>query len=136
MSSTVVPNPLNLTSAHFELSMYPIHQGKTLPHAGEAHLTSNISDLSLLHASETLLSNPPYTIPDPPKTDPPKTNLDLDPPKTDLVATVEDRHLNQRLISLILILWIKDVVEREPRQAKSQAETTLRVLSKRISFRE
>nr|POE92657.1 hypothetical protein CFP56_35200 [Quercus suber] len=38
---------LNLTSAHFELCMYPIHQGKTLPHAGEAHLTSNISDPSL-----------------------------------------------------------------------------------------
>ena len=33
--------------AYFKLCMYPIHQGKTLPHADEAHLTSNISDLSL-----------------------------------------------------------------------------------------
>ncbi|KAF3951859.1 hypothetical protein CMV_022529 [Castanea mollissima] len=37
-------------------------------------------------AGETLLSNPPSTIPDPPKTD-----LVLDPPKTDLVAAFEDR---------------------------------------------
>ncbi|KAF3955871.1 hypothetical protein CMV_018959 [Castanea mollissima] len=47
LSSAAVPVPLNLTSAYFELCMYPIHQGKTLPHAGEAHLTSNISDPSL-----------------------------------------------------------------------------------------
>ena len=38
---------LNLTPAHFELCMYPIHQGKTHPHVDEAHLTSNISDPSL-----------------------------------------------------------------------------------------
>ena len=37
-------------------------------------------------AGETLLSNPPFTIPDPPKTD-----LILDPPKTDLVIVVENR---------------------------------------------
>ena len=49
------------------------HAGKAhLPHVDEAHLTSNIFDLSLPHAGETLLSNPPSTIPDPPKTDPPK----------------------------------------------------------------
>ena len=47
-------------------------QGSELPHAGEAHLTSNISNPLLPHAGETLLSNPPSTIPDPPKTDPPK----------------------------------------------------------------
>ena len=85
-SSAAVLDLLNLTSAHFELYMYPIHQGKTLPHAGEAHLTSNISDPLLPHAGETLLSNPPSIILDPPKTD-----LDLDPPKTDLVVATEDR---------------------------------------------
>ena len=37
---------LNLTSAHFELYMYPIHQGKTLPHANEAIPASNISNPS------------------------------------------------------------------------------------------
>ena len=37
-------------------------------------------------AGETLLSNPPSTIPDPPKID-----LVLDPPKTDLVVAVEDQ---------------------------------------------
>ena len=36
----------SLTFAHFELCMYPIYQGKNLPHAGEAIPTSNISDLS------------------------------------------------------------------------------------------
>ena len=45
---------------------------QTLPHAGEAHLTSNIFDLSLPYAGKTLLSNPPSTIPDPSKIDPPK----------------------------------------------------------------
>ena len=104
-SSAAVPDPLNLAIAHFELCMYPIHQGKTLPHAGETHLTSNISDSSLPHANETLLSNPPSTIPDPPKTD-----LDLDPPKTDLVVATKDRRCRWRPISLILILWIKDVL--------------------------
>ena len=42
-------------------------QGSELRHAGEAHLTSNISNPLLPHAGETLLSNPPSTIPDPPK---------------------------------------------------------------------
>ena len=41
-------------------------------------------------ASEKLLSNPPSTIPNPPKTNPPKTNLDLDPPKTDLVDLISN----------------------------------------------
>ena len=36
----------SLTSAHFELCMYPIHQGKNLPHVGEAIPTSNIFNLS------------------------------------------------------------------------------------------
>ena len=71
-------------------------------------------------AGETLLSNPLFTIPDPPK-----TNLVLDPPKTDLVAAVEDRsrwpnlHLFLDLFVFPLIshsffllsssLWIKNV---------------------------
>ena len=48
-SSAAIPNPLNLTSTHFELYMYSIHQGKTLPHADETHLTFNISNPSLPH---------------------------------------------------------------------------------------
>ena len=35
----------SLTFAHFELCMYPIHQGKNLPHAGKAIPTSNVFDL-------------------------------------------------------------------------------------------
>ena len=37
----------SLTSAHFKLCMYPIHQGKNLPHVGEAIPTSNVFDLLL-----------------------------------------------------------------------------------------
>ena len=55
LTSTHTPTPVrwvfslffsSLTFAHFELCMYPIYQGKNLPHAGEAIPTSNISDLS------------------------------------------------------------------------------------------
>ena len=46
--STGVRNPSPLSSTPCTgVYMYPIQQGKHLPHASEAHLTSNISDLSL-----------------------------------------------------------------------------------------
>ena len=105
MSSVVVPVLLNLISVYFKLCMYPISQGKTLFDADEAHLISNIFDLLLPYAGETLLSGPLSTIPDPPMID-----LDLDPPKTGHVVVVEDRHRSWRSISLILILWIKDIL--------------------------
>nr|POE66381.1 hypothetical protein CFP56_15102 [Quercus suber] len=87
---------------------YPIHSTSPPPTLRSACTQSNKEKFfltptkpislptSLIHyshvAGETLLSNPPSTIPDPPKIDPSKTDLDLDPPKTDLVAVVEDRH--------------------------------------------
>ena len=56
LTSTHTPTPVrwvfslffsSLTSAHFELYIYPIHQGKNLTHTDEAIPTSNISNPSL-----------------------------------------------------------------------------------------
>ena len=73
---------LNLTSAHFELCMYLIHQDKTLPTPAKP-ISPPTYPIHRSHAAgETLLLYPPSTI--------------LDPPKTDLVAAIEDRRRYRR----------------------------------------
>ena len=83
------------------VSPYPIHSTSPLPTLSSACTRSNKENISLMPAKpispptslicrshvggETLLSNLPSTIPDPPKTD-----LDLDQPKTDLIVAAKD----------------------------------------------
>ena len=89
------------------------HAGEAhLPHAGKAHLTSNISDLLLPHAGETLLSNHPLQYPIHPSEDrlhpslitnpqTPKTHLSDRQPRPTPPAS-RSRHHHPRPTTLIL----------------------------------